>query len=215
MEKQGKYRSGDYWIERSDLVYYQYIDYMIRCVGAKASGILDVGTGNCPYLEWWDWIPRKISIDIRAPYRSKNVEGIEANVLDHSFDEPFDVCTCLQVLEHIEDPSPFARRLFELAEIVVISVPYKWPEGRTTGHRQDPVDEEKLAGWTGRTPNYSIVVREPFQKVKSERLIAAYHSDPKTRWGRETIDQRIRPRGRIIADGDGDMGGRSTDTEAR
>ena len=62
------YVSGAYWRERSDMMYYKYLDYILRSVGKDAGGLIDVGSGSCPYLDWWDWIPERVSVDIRVPY---------------------------------------------------------------------------------------------------------------------------------------------------
>jgi hypothetical protein len=36
------------------MLYYQYLQYIIRCIGHDAASVVDVGTGNVPYLEWFD-----------------------------------------------------------------------------------------------------------------------------------------------------------------
>src|SRR6266542_1900821 len=64
-----------------------------------------------PYLEWFDWIPRKVSIDIHKPYRSPTVEGITADFLTFKPKQRFDICLCLQVVEHIPDARAFAQKL--------------------------------------------------------------------------------------------------------
>ena len=119
------YSRGAYWAKRSDLMYYQYLDYMMRTVARDATSLIDVGTGNSPYLEWFYWIDRKVSVDIANPYQSETVEGIEGNLLEMELTERFDFCTCLQVLEHVPEPKAFAHRLFDIAENVIISVPLK------------------------------------------------------------------------------------------
>ncbi|MEL7301267.1 MAG: methyltransferase domain-containing protein [Pseudomonadota bacterium] len=187
-----RYSSGDYWRDRSDLLYYRYIEYILRVVGRDAKSLLDVGSGNSPYLEWFDWIEDRRSVDIRVPYSSDNVQGIKGDIHKLSFDKTFDLCTCFQVLEHVPDAAAFARRLQELSETLIISVPFKWPENWTKGHIHDPVDYEKLTGWMGRKANYKMVVREPFRRNQHQRLIAIYDRDPDRRFGRPDIDQRIR-----------------------
>ncbi len=193
------YLNGTYWQERSDFMYYKYIDFMVRVAGSRAKSIIDVGSGNSPYLEWFDWIEEKISIDIRAPYSSARVQSITANILEYDFEKKYDICMCLQVLEHVQDPQPFAHKLFELSDTVIISVPYKWPKGTSKGHVQDPVDEEKLEKWTGKKPNFSVVVKEPFVSANySRRLIVIYSSDPKKNWrGAELKERKLRDMGKI------------------
>ena len=95
---------------------------------------------------------------------------------DFEPEEKYDFVTCLQVLEHIPDAKAFARKLFQTADHVLISVPYLWKKGRATYHVHDPVDRNKLLEWTGREPDYSVVVEEPlFDKHISRRLISYYH----------------------------------------
>lgn len=185
------YASGNYWRDRSDLIYYRYIEYIMRVVGRDATSMVDVGSGNCPYLEWFDWIDDRRSVDIRVPYQSDNVQGIKGDIHNLNFDKKFDLCTCFQVLEHVPDAGRFARRLQELAEIVIVSVPYKWPENSTKGHVHDPVTYQKLTDWMGREANYKIVASEPFRGKKRDRLIAVYHTDRKRQYGHADVKNRL------------------------
>jgi SAM-dependent methyltransferase len=180
------YASGRYWRRRSDMLYYQYFRFIVRCIASDASSMLDVGSGNSPYLEWFDWIPERVSVDLATPYQSEAVRGIEGNIFNLKFEQPFDICSCMQVLEHVPEPEPFARRLLELGRIVLISVPHKWPQGSNPLHVNDPVDINSLEKWFGRKANYHIVVREPFHAKKGERLFAIYDvADPARRFGND------------------------------
>lgn len=185
------YESGSYWRNRSDLIYYRYIEYIMRVVARDSTSMVDVGSGNSPYLEWFDWINDKRSVDIRVPYQSDTVQGIQGDIHELSFDKKFDLCTCFQVLEHVPDATNFARRLQELADTVIVSVPYKWPRNSTKGHVHDPVTYEKLTAWMGREANYQIIAREPFRNQKHERLIAVYATDLARRYGSSDIKSRI------------------------
>jgi len=168
------YQTGVYWQRRSDLLYYQYFRFIIRCVGADAKSLVDVGSGNAPYLEWFDWIPERVSVDLEVPYSSAAVRGVTGNIFELDLERPYDLCTCMQVLEHVAEPAPFARRLLELGRLVLISVPYKWPKGSNKQHLQDPVTLEAVVDWFGRQPNYHLVVREPFVTRKGARLFALF-----------------------------------------
>ena len=183
------YANGGYWERRMDMLYYQYVDYIIRTVGHDAHSLIDIGTASCPYLEWFDWIPERISFDMAQPYQSETVQGIQADFMAHEFDKKYDVLTCLQVLEHVPDVVPFARRLLEIANTVVISVPFMWGENAVSDHIHDPIDRKKLRRWMGRGPNYAVVVEEPFRKAK--RLIAVYDQDPKRGFGKKDFKHRI------------------------
>jgi hypothetical protein len=177
-----KYASGNYWAKRRDMMYYRYIDRLVRTAGADANSLIDVGSGNCPYLEWFYWIERRVSVDIDAPYASETVEGIRGDIHELTFPGRFDLCTCFQVLEHIPDATSFARRLLELSDRVIVSVPYKWPtQPKTPDHVHDPVTHEKLSAWMGREPNWQMVVSEPVKSPRARRLIAIYDADPSWR----------------------------------
>lgn len=188
----GKFSSGFYWNDRQDLLYYQYVDYIVRVIGVNAISLIDVGSANCPYIEWFDWIPNKTAVDLADPYSSRNVIGVKGNVLTLEFAEKFDIVTCLQVLEHIPDPKPFAQRLLELGNRLVVSVPYNWKAGKDKDHIHDPVDLQKMEKWFCRSPNYSIVVKEPFLWASHERLICIYDRDPLCKFGMDDRAKRIR-----------------------
>ena len=47
---QETYENGTYWEKRMDMLYYQYVDYIIRTLGHDAQSIIDIGTAGCPYL---------------------------------------------------------------------------------------------------------------------------------------------------------------------
>lgn len=168
---------SSYWMRRYDMVYYSYIDYIVRAIGQDAKSLLDVGTNKSSYVDWFYWIPERVSLDLRSPYSSESVRGVKADFLTWEPSRKFDVATCLQVLEHVPDADAFAHKLLAVANHVIVSVPYCWPSGRAAGHVHDPVDEGKLAAWMGREPNYSIVVTEPLRRRKamSRRLIAYYN----------------------------------------
>jgi hypothetical protein len=173
-------------------MYYQYVDFILRVVARDAKSTVDVGTAGCPYIEWFDWIPDRTSIDLDVCCESETVKGVTGDILEMDFAERFDVGTCLQVLEHIPDPAPFRARLQEICRILVVSVPYEWPEGRTAGHIHDPVTTEKLASWMERQPNEMVVVPEPFHRTRNRRLIAIYDPDPTRKYYASDIDRRVR-----------------------
>jgi len=189
---QKNYETGRYWRNRMDLMYYSYIDYIMRTVARDAKSMIDIGTANCPYLEWFDWIDKRVSFDLENPYQSKTVKGVKGDFLKHRFRKRYDVCTCLQVLEHIPDVERFARKLFELSDLVIVSVPYRWPATVADDHIHDPIDYEKLTGWMGREANYHIVVKEPFRSKPGERLIAIYEKGRTEGYGRKDFKSRIR-----------------------
>ena len=108
--KKSAYKTRLYWKKRSKLMYYRYIQRIVEKLGAEAKSMIDVGSGNCPYLEWFDWIPERVSVDIGVPYSSDHVRGITGDIFQLEFPKRFDLCTCLQVLEHVPDAAAFGRR---------------------------------------------------------------------------------------------------------
>lgn len=175
---QGNRQESNYWTRRSNLFYYKYVDYLVRALATEAGSLIDVGSANAQYVENFTWIPKRTTLDLEKPYSSKNVAGIEMDFFDFEPEGKYDFAICLQVLEHIPDAKSFARKLFQIADRVLISVPYLWEEGRTPSHVNDPVDLNKLLDWTGREPDYHILVKEPLiDTSNAQRLICYYHPE--------------------------------------
>lgn len=156
----GEQKKRPYWERRKNAVYLQHIFALVHYLGRDARSILDVGSRGCPYLDWVDWIPTRVSVDIDKPYRSAAVEGITADFLTFTPQRQFDICLCLQVLEHIPDASAFAQKLLAVSPQVLISVPYLWPPDSHEQHVHDPVDEAKVSVWFGRSPSFSMISTE-------------------------------------------------------
>lgn len=168
---------NSYWLRRSDMMYYKYVDILVKAFAYDAKNIIDIGSANTQYIESYYWIPDKYTLDIKNPYKSPHVTAIEEDFLNYHIDKKFDFVTCFQVLEHIPDAKRFAEKLFEVSDKVLLSIPYMWPEDAEKEHINDPVDSEKLKSWTGREPSYSIIVSEPLRipsKGIEKRLIAYY-----------------------------------------
>ena len=177
-----------YWRRRADSLYLQYVFFLARVVGRDARSVIDVGSNDCPYLEWLDWIPRKVSVDLDAPYSSATVEARKGDFLELDLGETFDLGLCLQVMEHVPDVGAFARKLLATVPHLIVSVPHRWEPGEV-GHIHDPVDQKKLAEWFGREPNYKIIVREPF--FKKRRMIAYYdRENPERRISKAEVNER-------------------------
>jgi hypothetical protein len=177
-----------YWETRKEMMYYKYIDVLVRAFAADARSLIDVGARNTPVAEAFDWIPERAALDLWAPYHSPRVRGIQADFLLYVPERRFDFALCLQVLEHIPAAPQFARHLFEVAEHVLVSVPYQWRQGSNPHHVHDPVSLEKLVGWMGRPPSYDVVVTEPLSKTR--RLIA-YFPSPASKFSLAAVRDRL------------------------
>lgn len=189
-----------YWRSRADLLYYRAVFQVVCGIGADARSIIDVGSADTRYVSWFDWIDRKVQLNLAFPNKAgvPGVERIEADFLHWEPAETFDLALCLQVLEHVAEPRAFCEKLKRLASGLVVSVPYNWKAGKTKGHVHDPVDEQKLLNWMDIEPNYKLIVREPFGPA---RLIAYYDRvrgpghDP-LKEARRAMERRARARSR-------------------
>ena len=121
--------------------------------------------------------PIRTSLDLRTPYQGEGVQSVTTDFLTWRPDRRYDLALCLQVLEHVGDARGFAQKLLEVADVVLISVPYRWPETKNPHHVHDPVTVDKLRSWFGRPPGYTFLVPEPISGV--ERLVAVF--DPSRR----------------------------------
>lgn len=160
---------------RQELNYYRRVRELCDKIEQAPESVVDIGSNGCPQLEWFR-AARRVSIDLVMPYQGDGIESIAGDFLSYTPNKRFELGLCLQVLEHIEDPAPFARHILKVARNAVVSVPYLWPEGATIWHCQDPVDEAKMRAWFGREPDYSEVVKEVSNSRKSRRLICHYHT---------------------------------------
>jgi len=172
----GAASANQYWEERKDILYYQVVRTITGHISKRAKSIIDVGSAGCPYLDWFGHIPQRTSIDLTRPYEAEGVSSYTGDFLKWKADRHYDIVTCLQVLEHVPDAAAFAQKLLSLGKVVVVSVPYKWPAGKTKSHVHDPVDEGKLLSWFGRRPNFEYICREV--KAPVERIVQVYDEFP-------------------------------------
>ena len=154
-----------YWQQRRERnkgYYRQVVDYA-REFAPAAQSSLDVGNYGCEYVYELDWIPRRTVLDIRDEMHSLDdrIEKVQADFLTWKPQHPYDLVTCLQVLEHFDDPAPFIRKLREAAAgVLIVSLPYMWPKENTPNHKHDPIDIEKIHRWLGSDSVAEIIVQE-------------------------------------------------------
>ena len=158
---------------RKDFNYYREVLRLVRLYVPDGESVIDVGSGETRVIDELAEFSHRVALDQRyVPPRP----GIAQITADFRVWRPpcrYDLVLCLQVLEHLNDPTAFAQKLFSIGEWVIITVPYGWPAGACPGHVQDPVDEAKLRGWTGREPLETVIVSDG-----RNRLIAVYRPDP-------------------------------------
>ncbi|HEX7034365.1 MAG TPA: methyltransferase domain-containing protein [Pseudomonadales bacterium] len=169
-----KTKRGNYWQRRKDSIYLFAARQICELEYGEPISVLDVGSNATPTLEWHRAAAKRlVSVDLRRPYVAEGVESLTCDFLQYEPESRFDMVTCFQVLEHVPDAASFARKLLRVADVAVVSVPYKWKRGSCKWHVHDPVDERKMRSWFGREPDFSYIACE-LNNVK--RLINVYRT---------------------------------------
>jgi len=159
-----------YWEKRKNLKYYKKVLEFAETYG-KGRTVLDIGGGQTEYILDIE-NPEKFLVDVK-PVKLEGVDTYTADFMEWGEGLNIDLVTCLQVLEHVGDPSAFMKKIFSISKIAIISVPYKWPEGICGGHIWDPIDMDMFMGWAGREPIDVTIVKERIR----ERIVAVFKGD--------------------------------------
>lgn len=159
----------DYWSHRRHFNYYREVLRLARSHVPAGRDVLDVGANDTRLLRQLDWFERRVALDVNPIPRQRGIERVQTDFLAYRPGLRFDLVICLQVLEHLDDPATFARKLLVTGRTVIVSVPHEWPAGFRAGHVQDPVSQAKLIGWVGHSPIETSLVRDGL-----ERLIAVF-----------------------------------------
>ena len=169
----------DYEERRKDMEYYKDSLNIIEKIRNqnKSESIIDIGGWAGSFVSRTA-INEKVCLDIEPKTESNdNVRNIIHDFLTWKPDKKYDIAICMQTLEHMPDNKVaiFAKKLFEISEHVVISVPYMWKRGQSPNHLQDPVNENKIYGWTGRQPTNTHISTDK----KMQRIICYYDESKK------------------------------------
>lgn len=167
--------------ERADYRYYKYLRNIIAMLGSRAESVIDVGSNGVDLISYLS-CKRKVSLDLHNPVVASGVKSVKEDFLKFECKEKFDLCTCFQVLEHIDDEhiEEFASKLIQLGGVTVVTVPYKWPKNVIKGHLQDPVDEKKLCSWFKRKPVFMHNILEGEKSFSGGRLLAIFVNEEVT-----------------------------------
>lgn len=159
--------SDRYVEERKNFLYYKYIRNILSLLSINCKSIIDIGSNQIDIISHLDC--KKYSLDIKNPLNKDGITAIKSDFLNYNPKEKFDIATCFQVLEHIKDVEAFAEKLLNIANVIVISVPYKWKKNICISHIHDPVDENKLLAW--------FKIEPIFVDIFDSRLIAIFISN--------------------------------------
>jgi hypothetical protein len=154
--------NSTYWERRKNFFYYKRIIEISQHYARNAHSVIDIGNNKTEYILEFNWIPNKFVLD--RDNRALIHEGLtsyDADFLNWKNPQKYDLVLCLQVLEHLANPELFAAKLFDICnDKVLISLPYKWPEGFCKYHKQDPIDEVKISTWIKKKPVFQEIVKE-------------------------------------------------------
>ncbi|WP_165176408.1 hypothetical protein [Desulfovibrio sp. ZJ369] len=154
--------------KRKSLSYYKFINNFLSILSVNANSILDVGSNGIDNISHL-LCKEKSSLDIKNPLVAYGVKSIKEDFFIYKEQKKFDIVTCFQVLEHIDDVKKFAQKLLKLGKIIVVTVPYKWKKGICKSHIHDPVDIDKLLSWFNCEPIYINII--------SNRLFCVFIED--------------------------------------
>lgn len=155
---------SEYINSRKNNTYYQVIVSILNASCKNCASILDVGSRGVDVISDLP-IPLKVSLDLLYPLEKEGIISIKGDFFDYNPQEKFDIVCCFQTLEHIDNAQAFAQKLLSVGKNVIISVPYMWLHGASKNHVQDPVYEDKLFSWIGRSYDLSILVREDLSRM--------------------------------------------------
>ena len=91
----------------------------------KKESIIDVGSKNTELLsQITSSYKDKTCLDKKLVANIDNIKSINANFYKWVAPQKYDVVICLQVLEHLDNPSDFAKKLAqEVSGVTVINMP--------------------------------------------------------------------------------------------
>ncbi|WP_299413460.1 hypothetical protein [Acaryochloris sp. IP29b_bin.148] len=161
--------NNDYWEKRKTLDYYKKVIKLAKKHSPEAQSVIDVGTHISQTITRLDWIPDKTAIDLKHLPEIPGARNIQCDFMTFKPEQRYDLVLCLQVLEHLDCPELFTDKLLKIGKKVIISVPYKWPEGQCQYHVQDPVDEDKLLSWTHKSWIEMAIAHD-----RAKRMVAVF-----------------------------------------
>lgn len=161
----------NYWAYRKDYVYLHVCKQIMKIVGSSATTIVDVGSNRTPILEFLPMVTNRYSVDPHTPYLEEGITSVYEDFL--LWDSPTNVQfgTCLQVMEHVPNPTDFAQKLLDVCEVVLISVPYLEAPKVNAGHIHSMINLQTIEKWFGKSPNFYYIARE---MSGDERIISLF-----------------------------------------
>jgi SAM-dependent methyltransferase len=162
-----------YWGKRKNYEYYKKVIEICSEISKnnKDYSIIDFGCKDTEVIFDLNY-SKKFLLDIENQYSElqknqivqKGISFITKSIHDINYVNEFDVCLCLQTIEHLDNP----RKAFDLIykaskKYIVISLPYKWKKSSWDNHTG--IDEEIIKNWIGIDPNESYIVEDGKERI--------------------------------------------------
>lgn len=178
--------------KRSGFVYMRDTWCALRFLGAKPTSIVDVGSSWPPFLRSVNWMKGDRTIvskyfpsgggpvsackqgggKCKDPH--SDIQVVMEDFYEWKPDKTYDVVLCSQVLEHVDDPKRFLRKLLATGRTVLASVPYHWKDYNLDFHKHHYLGLDDMRTWAGRDEIYSFVAEEDHGGSMSRRLLAVF-----------------------------------------
>lgn len=147
-----------YWTARKELLMYKIVKIIVDKIGKNAKSIIDIGSSECQYIDWFDQIPIRVALDKTSAYKSSTCVGVDEDFLTWTPDRRYDVALCLQVLDRLKNPKTFIRKMQSCAKAIVISI--SAPDDIETTAQMNAFYEANYQAAFGRKPNFIYLARE-------------------------------------------------------
>lgn len=165
----------NYWKKRMGLVYYKKIIDICSeiLIDNKNYSIIDFGCRNTELI--FDLkCDKKFLLDKKNTYNQrqkkiiekKNIQYVCQSIYDIKYENEFDICLCLQTIEHLEDPKKAFELIYRASKkYIIISLPYKWVARNPNGHLHHNIEQQLIKKWTGIEPDQSFIIEDDRDRI--------------------------------------------------
>lgn len=171
---------NEYYVKHRILNKEQYEFVQRKLLRFLPDSVLDVGGGHyflSPLSGYY--CKRRVLLDVREKKQfgeelldAASIEFIEVDVLKYHGDlfakNEFDLLVCTEVLEHLEDPGAFVKKIFDFAKVKIFTVPYRW--GPLPGHLHNGITIEKFISWFPVEPDEIYIFKK---KIAGSKILGA------------------------------------------
>lgn len=160
-----------YWQSRKHEPIYKMTIIFSEMYCSQKMSVADIGCHCSPMVLLIPNFNKRFAIDPSKIAKScwEKVDGAKfiqsciekINIKELTGNDKFDLITCHQVIEHLQEPQQFCSTLLDRCRRLIISTTFETPAGLMTGHIQDPISLEKFEGWFYRKMIVALIFRGP------------------------------------------------------